>query len=601
MFVPFILAGAALFFKSDKSRFNAFVAFSILVFVFLAKGLHEPLGQINLLFYQYVPLMNMFREPASKFTLIIIPFLALLIGYTANYIIQKDFHFRPQRTKLLKTIFVAFTVGTFVVSALPVFTIPVNFAETKTTNLPYSSYVQIPQYWSQATDWVNSQQGDWKVLLTPLNDFYEMPYTWGYFGTDVLLERLFEKPILSTSALDGYLNNPAPAADLVQIRAAVKFNRTDEFQALLNLLNIKYIVQRNDVDTNVTGRNLRTPQEMQTFFAEQPYLKLVQQFGQLDIYEYTQAKPSLFALLPSTLQQTDLHVDRTGRINQTWNFDNQNDFQDWNNNTMANQSQATCLLSQPTNQSLEADISNSTSGWVSINSPVFPANIQTSYSVKATISGSNVSFVDLKVAEYSKNMTLLTNSSLGTINWGTFDKYVLSQRFETQSCRTKFYQIQVWCFFDANQTAESKVWLNSISLKGVTSTLNMTGLDAVYQDIEQNQNILQVKSTDLTKTEIAVNTTQPFILATTQALDKSWIVTVNGVQISPISTYLGLKGFMINQTGQYDVTLEYTPQQWFNYSMVISGVTVLFLCVGVVYLERKKLKETYQKVRRLKP
>ena len=464
MFVPFILAGTALFFKSNKSRFNAFVAFCILVFVFLAKGVHDPLGQINLLLYQQIPLMSMFREPASKFTLIIIPFLALLIGYTANHIIKMDLHFRPKRTKLLKMLFVVFTIGTFLVSALPLFT---GFVDTKTDELPYSSYVQIPQYWFQATDWINNQQGDWKVLLTPLDDFYEMPYVWGYFGTDVLLERLFEKPLISTSALDGYISNPEPAADLRQIRVAVKFNRTDEFQALLNLLNIKYIVQRNDVNNNMVGRNLKSPQEMQIFFGNQPYLKLVERFGQLDIYEYTQAKPSIYALSYDTLQKTDLYIDRSYLLNQTWN---QADFERLSNDTQQS-------------EYLQTNSLNSDSSWITVNSPILPANQETSYLINANLTGRNIFSVNIKVAEYSENLILITNSSVGIITMRDFDGYNINQRFEPQGPDTKYFQIQIW----VNESSSSTLNVDNMAVTGTMSTLNMTGLENVFQDIDQNQ------------------------------------------------------------------------------------------------------------------
>ena len=615
VFVPFILAGVALLFKSNKSRFNAFIVFCILAFIFLAKGLHEPFGNVNLLFYQYVPLMSMFREPASKFTLIIIPFLALLVGFAVDRIINMKLLFSPKITTYLKTLVVAFIVGSFIISALPVFTIPANFVDTKTPSLPYSSYVQIPQYWFQATDWVNKQQGDWKVLLTPLDDFYEIPYTWGYWGTDVLLERLFEKPVVSTSALDGYISNPEPSADLAQIKEAVKFNQTGDFKALLDLLNIKYIVQRNDVDTtafekverlndvNVTsfGRDLVTPADMKQFFDNQPYLKLVVSFGEIDIYAYTQAKPSLFALLPSTLENTDFYIDKSTSIDKIWNFTYNIDVDEWKDSTPPIQSQAKCQISQK-NNNLVADMSNSTSGWITVDSPLIHSDIESRYLINATVSAKNDVNVTIAVAEYSENMTLLTTSIIAEIEYGngTFNPWFISYQFEPQNENTKYLQIQIWNYFNASVTNESSLMVENVGVLGTVSTLSIIGLGKVYLDMEQNQNFLRVKSSSLTKTIVAVNTTQPFILATTQSLDKDWIANIGGGQVSPISTYLGLKGFMINQKGQFDVTLEYKPQQWFNYSLIVSGASVLVLCIFGVYLQRTNIGAIYQKIRRRK-
>jgi len=327
----------------------------------------------------------------------------------------------------------------------------------------------------------------------------------------------------------------------------------------------------------MVGRNLKSPQEMQIFFGNQPYIKLVERFGQIDIYEYTPAKPSIYALSYDTLQKTDLYIDRSYLLNQTWN---QADFERLSNDTQRS-------------EYLQTNSLNSDSSWTTVNSPILPANQETSYLINTNLTGRNIFLVNIKVAEYSENLILIANSSIGIITMRDFDGYNINQRFEPQGPETKYFQIQIW----VNESSSSTLNVDNMAVTGTMSTLNMTGLENVFQNIEENKDIFQIKSTTITKTVIAVNTTQPFILATTQSLDKSWVAIVNGVQISPTSTYLGLKGFKINQTGQFDITLEYKPQQWFNYSLTISMVTVLFLCVIVVYLQRTSIRGIYQKIR----
>lgn len=65
MFTPFFLACIPLLSKDEKSKFHAYIMATILISLFLAKGLHEPLGFVNLFLYDNVPYMNMFREPIS--------------------------------------------------------------------------------------------------------------------------------------------------------------------------------------------------------------------------------------------------------------------------------------------------------------------------------------------------------------------------------------------------------------------------------------------------------------------------------------------------------------------------------------------------------
>jgi len=396
-----------------------------------------------------------------------------------------------------------------------------------------------------------------------------MPYLWGvndtlgYYGSDQLLERLFEKPIVSTAALDGYVTNANTSANLIQIRASVKFDRTDEFKALLDMLNIKYIVQRNDVQSDMVGRNLKSPTEMQSFFAEQPYLKLVQSFGKVDIYEYTEAKPSIFALLPSTLEKTDIHIDRNTILNTTWTFSTQDSVQEWNSSS------------------------------ITVNSPLFTADNESSYLITVHLALKNDYPLQVKVAEYSGNMELLTNSSIwGTIPTGTYDFYTVGPyRFEPENQMTKYFNVQIW------NHSQSSLMMGNISIVGTVSTLTMTGLENLYGNPLDNQNtqILQVKNVSPEKIIATVNTTQPFILVTGQVLDRFWVANVNGQKVSPIPVYLGLKGFMINGTGQFDVTIVYEPQDWFNYCLAISEVTLLILCVGLVYLNRKTIRAFIKK------
>jgi hypothetical protein len=610
-FVPFLAAGAALFFKSKRSRFNAYIMGCVLFFLFLAKGVHDPFG--DLLLYN-ISLMSMFREPASKFTLLIIPFLALLIGYSAESISNIKLNIRSNRLKSIKVFILLFLAVSFVISSFPLLNI-----KAVSVFEPDSSYIQIPQYWYQATNWINSQPGDGQVLLTPLNDYYQMPYTWGYYGSDQLLERLFEKPIVSTAALDGYVTNPDTAADLKQIRASVRFNQTAEFKALLGLLNIKYIVQRNDVKSDFSSsvqpndvqndtipRDLKSPSEMQSFFADQPYLKLVkappgQDFGKLDIYEYTEAKPSLYAILPSTLQKADVHINTYSILDKMWNFSSKDDVNKWDevnkNSTDLNQPQ----ISQINGQQLEASMSSLKTGWIKVNSPIINVTeIESSYLINAIGTGVNTRRVDVKIAEYSKDMTPLTSSTIAMF-YGRFDSNVSftvdNYRFVPENSSIEFFRVEFWNYVNSTKNSESSLLLGNVGVNGSVSTLDMTGLQYLNWGSLENPNaeVLQVQNISPEKTIVKVNATQPFILATTQTLDRFWVAYVNNQKVSPSPVYLGLKGFLINETGQFDVTIVYQPQDWFNYCLTISSVTVLLLCIGLVYLNRKTIKASIKK------
>ena len=592
-FIPFLLATVALLFKSEKSRFNTYLMLFILIFIFLAKGLHEPLSQLNLFLYTYIPGMLMFREPVSKFTMAMMSFLALLVGYAVDHIANMKIG-KINPTSLTKTLTTTFFITTFIIAVYPIVTNPI---ETKTEQLPFSSYIKIPDYWYQAVDWLDNQQDNYKILITPPDDHYMMPYTWGYYGTDQFLERLIQKPIISNYYTYSYKINPNTTLTLQQLYNSIKYNKTTEFKAFLDLLNIKYILQRNDIYWNFTGRNIIPPNEMQAFLTQQPYIKLTKTFGKLDIYEYTEPKPYLYILNPATLQQTKIKIENITTLKQTWNFNSTTDLTQWKNTTLEIHWQALQQLSLD-DQTLKIELWNSTWGWKTINSPILPAQYGNTYNIQADIKGQNAHEVHIKIAEYNQNKTLLTVTYTAYVNDGTFNWTHITFNFEPTNKTTKYIQIQIWHGHETNKPLPNIIWIDNIQIKGYTTILNTTGIDLIFPNTTQNQpaTILNYQRENPTKITAKINATQPFILAISEALDTQWTAYVNGKPHKPTTLYLCINGFYINQTGPLEITIEYEPQKWFYIGSIIS-LTTLTACTAHLTLTHPKTKHTLQKLK----
>jgi len=592
-FIPFFLAATSLLFKTKKSYFNAYLMLAILALIFLAKGLHEPFSQLNLLLYEYIPGMTMFREPTSKFTMALMPFLALLIGYAVDRIANVKIY-KAKRTNLTRILVATFFIIAFIITAYPLMTNPI---ETKTQQLPFSSYVKIPDYWYQATEWLNGQSCDCKILITPPDDFYQMPYTWGYYGTDDFLERLIQKPIISNYYIYSYKTNLDITLTLQQLYSSIKYNRTTEFRAFLDLLNIKYIFQRNDVYYNFTGRNIISPDEMQIFLTQQPYIQLAQTFGQLDIYEYTEPKPYTYILNPETSQQTAIKIENITTLERTWTFTSFTDIQEWQNATRPNQWQTNYTLTQE-NTTLKAELWNSTWGWKTIKSPLLPAQYENTYQIQADIKGQNAHKVHIKIAEYNQNKSILTVTYTKYINDGTFNWTQTIFNYEPKNKTTEYLQIQVWHGHETDKPFPNIVWLDNVKIHGQTTILNTTGLDLIFPNTTQNQpaTIISYEKTNPTKITATINATQPFILAISEALDQSWTAHINGKQIKPTTLYLCTTGFHINQTGILEVTIEYEPQKWFFYASIIS-LSIFLTCTAYLAYTHTKTRKTLHKLK----
>ena len=557
---------------------------TILTFLFLAKGLHEPLSQLNLLLYIYIPGMNMFREPTSKFTMALLPFLALLIGYAVHHIANIKIG-KHKPTNIAKTLVATFFILTFIISTYRLITNPI---ETKTTQLPFSSYIKIPDYWYEATDWLNNQPGDYKILITPPDDFYQMPYIWGYYGRE-FQTRLIRKPILSNSYRFSYKINPDVTVTLQQLSNSIKYNRTAEFKAFLDLLNIKYIVQRNDIQHNFTGRNIIPPNEMQTFLTQQPYIHLAKKFGQLDIYEYTEPKHYIYTLNPATSQQATIKIENITTLEHSWNFTHSQEIEEWQNTTLQSQFGANETLTLD-NGTLKAKLWNSTWGWKTINSPLLPAQYEDTYNIKLDVKGQNAHKVHVKTLELNADKEFLTGQYSRFIGDGTFNWTHITFNFKPTKQTTKYIQIQIWHGHETNKPFPNTVWIDNVQIHGYTTILNTMGLDLMFPHTTQNQQatILRYTKVNPTKITATINATRPFILAVSEALDISWTAYVNGTQYKPIPLYLGLKGFNITQTGLLRITIEYEPQEWFLYASFIS----LFTAIGcITYLTYSYTKD----------
>ena len=176
--------------------------------------------------------------------------------------------------------------------------------------------------------------------------------------------------------------------------------------------------------------------------------------------------------------------------------------------------------------------------------------------INASISAKEHSVVEFDVAEYSQDKTLLSNSLLANLS-GSFASVNVTSGFEPRTENTKYFKLLIWTFFNATETTQSTLTVDSVSVVGTGLKFKTTGLQYLYAINAENQSIqvVQVQHISPQKIIATVNATQPFILTTTQELDRFWVAYVNGEVVIPTSLYLGLKGFMINQTGRLQITL----------------------------------------------
>jgi hypothetical protein len=286
-FVPFVVAMVGFCFKRRYQNIQYFFISIVLLAIAVDTGGHSPFGQLNEFLTANLPLFNMlFREPQSKFAVLIALFTAPLIACSVDQMtstiksISPHTRLRRAAQKNLPHLLIVLLCASIVFSVGPMFLGQV--AETKSSTIPYSSYVKVPSYWNDANQFFIKDSTDFRVLITPDSPSTYMAYSW-YWGADCVPARLIEKSVIYNTY--GYQQKGGQATMNMTYEALENQNYY-EFNSYLSVLNVKYILQRNDLVANFSSPEATNTTIMRNNLLNDTSLKYVRSFGELDIYEF---------------------------------------------------------------------------------------------------------------------------------------------------------------------------------------------------------------------------------------------------------------------------------------------------------------------------
>ena len=644
LFIPMVLAFSALFFKGKYRKINLSFATTIVVLIFLAKGLHPPLGEINLFVYNHLPGAFLFREPFLKlYDFLLIP-MALLIGFATTSVVQKIKISNLPYKKILCLLLVLFLVSSFIISVFPLFKTDLLFGKTEA--LPFSSYVQIPTYWYQASDYINSISGNFRVLQTPGDDFYQIPYIWGYYGSDAIASSLITKPVLQNSF--GYASVNDMASLIYQ---EIDANESLAFVNTISLLNIKYIIQRNDVWWNYSGRTIHSPEYMKSFLSNTSGIKFVTSFGPLDIFKVSDdlSLPRVYTTNSQVFTDnsisyyTQILSDNNTSIHSAFFFSDQlsasqDQFIESLPNTLVNNK--TEINSMPANGrklSFAWDdlIPGSLqiryySGWKNVirtdgdetqDTLSFPSLDSCPYEFSSAYNGTgwaahNSTLVYLKTG----NEPIAIGEMLGG---GQPIPDIMGVWWQTgwEGMGTKPLQLPI--IIPANQ--EVIIQFNHILTENITIASNPIPLKTFSPSdnklFEQNLPQLEFSVINPTKVEVTIrNATQPFFLTFGENYDPQWkayitnnsqVMSQNGFTVQDISYLFNqpinseyhfidngyanvwyIDPLQLHEGTNFTITLFFVPQAYYYIGELVTILTILIaVCYLLLILVRKKSDE----------
>ena len=288
LYVPAALALAAYLFSPFRRRILALLAV-MAVSLFIGKGYHPPLGEINAFLYAKLPFFWLFRDPQPATNVTLYLSMFVLAGVGIAQLVERGARYLErtgasvQRVAVASRLAAAALVLLLLTNGMPF--ISGEFIPKLWLNGDAKSVVMPPQYWSEATDYLNAQRDDSRVLLLPNDDFYQMPYDWGYYGADGVAA-LIKRPTLlvTTQSINYITGTPELSPQFKYLVDRIRQRSRAPIAPLLSALGVGWILQRNDIVWSRPYRDILSPEAIRSFLAAQPHIELVATFGKLDIY-----------------------------------------------------------------------------------------------------------------------------------------------------------------------------------------------------------------------------------------------------------------------------------------------------------------------------
>lgn len=286
-----VVAFATPFLAKNEARVAAAtMALLAMGLIFLSKGLHPPLAGVNLWLYDSIPGLWLLREPFAKLAPMIVVLYCGLVAIGVDTLIT---HLRTLDSRWRHSA----AVGSFTaVAAIAIYPLPLwngtVIADREDSPLS-SAHVAVPDAWRQAAELINSSPPRGKALVLPLDDYYQMPTTWGFYGTDYTARLLIRRPVIQL--LPGsYLGEPPGYVELVRlIEDSLATQQPSRIPEMLIRLGVSHVVLRHDLVTGMEGRTFKAPSDLEPTLHVVPGIRLVRSFGLVDVFEITGAKSQI--------------------------------------------------------------------------------------------------------------------------------------------------------------------------------------------------------------------------------------------------------------------------------------------------------------------
>jgi arabinofuranan 3-O-arabinosyltransferase len=266
----------------DRRRPAIVLAVVVLLLLFLSKGLHAPLSGVNMFLYRQVPGMWLLREPLSKLGPMLVLLYAAMVALSLEGVHDLAGRSRGVARGALRTAVAVLAVGA-VGFAYPMWTGQV--VPDQRPILP-SAHVQVPDGWLRLANTLNASAAGGKALVLPLDDFYQMPTTWGYYGVDNVPRALLARPTIQFLPGSYYGDLPTYATAVRSVQTALLNGDGAAVPPLLRSLGVSYVIVRRDLDADFPGRRVVPPDELVATLTASEGIQRDASYGVADLFSF---------------------------------------------------------------------------------------------------------------------------------------------------------------------------------------------------------------------------------------------------------------------------------------------------------------------------
>lgn len=282
--------------KRRRRRMVLLTGFIALFALLFSTGTRFPGSAIFLPLY-HLPLGWLLREP-GRFLMAAALAYAVLLAYTAQRLgglVSVSLQRRaPQHRILLQKMVVpGFAILASVPLLIPAY--PLMFGQMAPDHRPGGLppvHVRLPAYWTKMAAYVNRNAPPGETLVMPPDDFYQMPYTWGYYGSDGFITQLIGRHVLDPNG-QGYDKVSQELLSTVDhVGQDLVVRDYVDSQDLLDALGVRFILVRGDVNSNFPGRHILPPTRIADGLEHLPGSLLIYRAGPLDLFELPYTPPT---------------------------------------------------------------------------------------------------------------------------------------------------------------------------------------------------------------------------------------------------------------------------------------------------------------------